>query len=60
MVTAIGTRTLVRPRVGNVSGEADAAFLSELKRKDRPRYDRLIDSIKMQAYKSQRAKEVGL
>jgi hypothetical protein len=43
---------LVLARVGNVSGEADAAFMAELKRTDRPRYDRLIDAMKKQAYKS--------
>ena len=43
------------PRVGNVSGEADAAFMAELKRKDRPRYNRLVDAMKKQAYKSLKA-----
>ena len=47
---------LVIPRVGNVSGEADAAFMAELKRTDRPRYDRLIDAMKKQAYRSVKAK----
>jgi hypothetical protein len=41
----------VLPRVGNVSGEADAAFMAELKRTDRARYDRLIHAIQKQAYR---------
>jgi len=44
------------PHVGNVSGEADAAFMAELKRTDRARYDRLINAMQTQAYKSLKAK----
>lgn len=43
-------------RVGNVSGEADAAFMAELKRTDRPRYDRLIHAMQKQAFKDQKAR----
>jgi hypothetical protein len=41
----------VIPRIGNVSHEADLAFMAELKRTDRPRYDRLINAMRKQAYK---------
>jgi hypothetical protein len=43
-----------KPRIGNVSSEADAAFMAELKRTDRARYDRLIEAMSKQAYKSLR------
>jgi hypothetical protein len=45
----------VKLRVGNVSGEADAAFMAELKRTDRPRYDRVVEAMQKQAYKDLKA-----
>jgi hypothetical protein len=44
----------VKPRIGNVCSEADAVFMAELKRTDRARYDRLIEAMRKQAYKSLR------
>jgi hypothetical protein len=38
----------------NVSREADVAFLAELKRSDRPRWNRLMDAMQKQAYANQR------
>lgn len=38
----------------NVSQEADKAFMEELQRTDRPRYDRLIRAMEKEAYRVQR------
>ena len=39
----------------NVSREADLAFMAELKGRDRARYDRLMDAMRKQAYRSLKA-----
>lgn len=39
------------PLPSNVSQEADAAFIRELKRTDPARYDRLIDNVRREAYR---------
>ena len=36
----------------NVSREADAAFLAELKRSDCERYNRLVNAMQRQAYRN--------
>jgi hypothetical protein len=36
----------------NVNRDDDVAFMSELKRTDRPRYNRLVEAMQKQAYKS--------
>lgn len=59
MFNASGNSLPVKPRIGNVSAQADAAFMAELKRTDRPRYDRLIEAIQKQALRSQRQKSVS-
>jgi hypothetical protein len=53
-MTPIVRNSQIYPRIGNVSAEADADFISELKRTDRARYDRLIEAMRKQAYKSLR------
>ena len=45
------------PKV-NVSREGDRDFMAELKREDRPRYDRLIRNIQIGAAKLQRQSQV--
>jgi hypothetical protein len=54
MVSTAENPSVVSQRIGNVSAEADAAFMAELKRIDRPRYDHLVDNIRKQAYKTLR------
>jgi hypothetical protein len=41
----------------NVSKESDAAFMAELKRTDRPRYDRLIITMQTGAFRQTRQAE---
>jgi hypothetical protein len=42
----------------NVSREANAGFMADLKREDRPRYDRLIRNIQIGAARMQRLQNV--
>jgi hypothetical protein len=39
----------------NVSHEADLDFMAELKGRDRARYDRVMDAMRKQAYRSLKA-----
>ena len=42
------------PITSNVSRTADLAFLAELKRTDRDRYNRLLDAMQREAYRLRR------
>jgi hypothetical protein len=44
-------RTTIPNKIGNVNRQADLDFMAELKRTDRPRFDRLILAMQKQAFK---------
>jgi len=48
----------VKSRVGNVSAEADAQFMAELKCTDPARYARLVEAIQKQILRDRRHADV--